>query len=161
MRFVPIIALLLATVGSTALAQPAPTDLNGRVTKLEKEVRAVQRKVFPGANPAYFDAEIAPAETPAAAPGEPASSPINDLTSRVDALERQLTTLTSQSEQDNYQLHQLQEQFNRFKADAEFRLNTLVGKPNPAGGPSAAVPAPFMRRRPRRGRPRAGRSLRR
>ena len=132
MRLVPIIALLLTTVGSGALAQSAPSDLNGRVTKLEKEVRAVQRKVFPGSNPSYFDAEIAPAETPAAAPGTPASTPINDLTGRVDALERQLTTLTAQSEQNSFQLRQLQEQFNRFKADAEFRLNTLEGKPNAA-----------------------------
>jgi tol-pal system protein YbgF len=140
MRFVPIIAVLLASVGSGALAQAGPSDLNGRVTKLEKEVRAVQRKVFPGANPTYFDAEIAPAETPAAAPGTPASSPLNDLTGRVDALERQLTTLTAQSEQDGFQIHQLQEQFNRFKADAEFRLNTLEGKPNSAGGSPVAAP---------------------
>jgi tol-pal system protein YbgF len=144
MRFVPIIALLLATVGSNALAQSAPSDLNGRVTKLEKEVRAVQRKVFPGANPTYFDAEIAPAESPAAAPGTPASTPINDLTARVDALERQLTTLTAQSEQDSFQLHQLQEQLNRFKADAELRLGTLEGKPNPSAGSPATVPVPTV-----------------
>jgi tol-pal system protein YbgF len=142
MRLVPAFAMLLATVGGSALAQSAPSDLNGRVTKLEKEVRAVQRKVFPGANPTYFDAEIAPAETPAAAPGTPASTPINDLTSRVDALERQLQTLTAQSEQDSFQLHQLQDQLNRFKADAEFRLNGLEGKPNPAAGSPAAVPVP-------------------
>jgi tol-pal system protein YbgF len=141
MRFVPIIAVLLASAGGTALAQPAPTDLNGRVTKLEKEVRAVQRKVFPGANPTYFDAEIAPTEALAAAPGTPASTPINDLTGRVDALERQLQTLTAQSEQDSFQLHQLQDQLNRFKADAEFRLNTLEGKPtSPPGSPSAGPP---------------------
>ncbi len=158
MRFVPIIALLLATVGSSAFAQSAPSDLNGRVTKLEKELRAVQRKVFPGANPTYFDAEIAPAETPATAPGTPASTPINDLTSRVDALERQLTTLTAQSEQDGFLVHQLQEQLNRFKADAEFRLNTLEGKPNPAAGspavglgPTMPVPVPTPAPRPAAG----------
>jgi len=142
MRLVPVIALLLATASGSALAQPAPGDLAGLVTKLEKEVRAVQRKVFPGASPSYFDAEIAPAEAPVAAPGTPASTPINDLTSRVDALERQLQTLTAQSEQNSYQLQQLQEQVNRFKADAEFRLNTLEGKPNTAAGSPA--PAPFM-----------------
>jgi tol-pal system protein YbgF len=148
MRLAPIIALLLASVtGSAALAQAGPSDLNGRVTKLEKEVRAVQRKVFPGADPSYFDAEIAPAETPAATPGTPASSPLNDLTQRVDALEQQLTTLTAQSEQDGFQIHQLQDELNRFKADAELRLNGLEGKPNataspPVGAPTPAVPEP-------------------
>jgi tol-pal system protein YbgF len=155
MRFVPVIALLLATVGSIAPAQSVPGDLNTRVTRLEKELRAVQRKVFPGANPTYFDAEIAPAEAPAVAPGTPASTPINDLTSRVDALERQLQTLTAQSEQDSFQLHQLQDQVNRFKADAEFRLNALEGKPNSAGAPPAAAPLPPISSEPAPPVPRA------
>jgi tol-pal system protein YbgF len=153
MRFAPLIALLLAASAGSALAQAGPSDLNGRVTKLEKEVRAVQRKVFPGAAPGYFDAEIAPAETPVAAPGEPASSPLNDLTARVDALERTLATLTAQSEKDSYELHQLQDQLNRFKSDAEFRLNALEGKPNaPTGGGAAAPePAPFVGLAPKPG----------
>ena len=35
-----------------------------RVERLEKEMRAVQRSVFPGGSPTFFEGEIAPDNTP-------------------------------------------------------------------------------------------------
>src|SRR3546814_3353094 len=65
-------------------------------------MRAVQRSVFPGGSPAFFEGEIAPDNTP----GErvKSSAPVIDLTARVDALEEQLQALTGQTEQNAYQL---------------------------------------------------------
>ena len=144
MRMALFAGLLLAgTMAIPASAQQAAPALGGRVDKLEKEMRAVQRKVFPGANPAYFEAEIAPPAAPATAPGTPASSPITDLGRRVDALEQELSRITGQIEQNSFKLRQIEDAMTRFRGDAEFRLNTLEGKPTaPAAGAAAASPAP-------------------
>lgn len=133
-------ALLCATMlagAAPALAQSADA-LDKRVGKLESEMRAVQRKVFPGGDKRYFEPEFQPANPAAqAAPaGVPASSPIADLTARVDALERQLATMTGQAEQNAFRVRQLEEALNKFRADAEYRLTQLEG-----GTPAGAAPA--------------------
>ena len=86
-------ALLLST---PVLSQDAGVE--GRVVKLEKEMRAVQREVFPNGAGKFFEAEIRPAD---AKPVTNASSTtaVADLIARVDALESQLATLTGQVEQ--------------------------------------------------------------
>jgi TolA-binding protein len=95
MRFSLGIAALLtsASLSSAALAQNA-IDL--RVGKLEKEMKAVQRTVFPQGVPVQPESGIA---TPGTAAGSPATAPIADLTARVDALEKSLASLTGQIEQ--------------------------------------------------------------
>jgi TolA-binding protein len=137
-----IAALFLA--GAPALpaaAQQADPALGPRVEKLEKEMRAVQRKVFPGANPQYFEPEIAAAQPPAPPAGTPATSPLADLTARVDALEQELSRMTGQVEQNSFKLRQLEDAMNKFKGDAEFRLNALEGHPAPPAGAAATPPA--------------------
>ena len=135
-----LIAIMLLTASSApAFGQSQPVEK--RVGALEKQMQAVQRKVFPGADPRFFEAEITQQQAPGAAPGVPASTPLADLTARVDSLEKQMTTLIGQNEQNGYRIKQLEDQLAKFRGDAEFRLNTLEGKP---GAPSAAVPAnPF------------------
>ncbi len=143
--------LLLAMI--TVLAAPVvaqdidPVKVEKRVGKLESELRAVQRKVFPGGDPKYFEPEIAP---PVAAPpapiGTPASAPLTDLSDRVGEFERQLRTLTGQVEADHFELKQLKEAQAKQRADIEFRLNALEGNAPPAAlgavpPAAAAVPA--------------------
>ena len=129
----------LITVGLLSAALPAlaqdTRQVERRVDKLESEMRAVQRKVFPGGNKGYFEPEIPQVQTPAATVGVPATSPVADLTTRVDALERQLQTMTGQVEQANYKVRQLEEAMTKFRADTEFRLTQLEG----GGQPSAAA----------------------
>ena len=55
-------AIAIAVAAPAALAQDA--TVAKRVDKLEKEMRAVQRQVFPGGAPAFFEGEIAPDATP-------------------------------------------------------------------------------------------------
>lgn len=79
-------------------AQAQDVNVEGRVTKLEKEMKAVQRKVFPDGAGKFFEPEIqADAAKPATA-GTPSGSAVTDLIARVDALETQLATLTGQVE---------------------------------------------------------------
>jgi TolA-binding protein len=138
--------LLLSTAAPAQTTDVAKIDK--RVMKLESEMRAVQRKVFPGGDPRFFEPEIqAPAAAPAPPPqGLPASAPIADLSARVDALEGQLRSLTGQVEAQQYKLRTLEEGFARMKGDVEFRLNALekpAGEPVPAEtSPTAVVPPP-------------------
>jgi TolA-binding protein len=142
MRKVMIAAMLFAGTSNMALAQDnAP--LEGRVAKVEKELRAVQRKVFPGANPSYFDAEIAPAEAAPAPVGSPSDTPVAELTSRVDALEKELSRVTAQSEENGFKLRQIEADVAKMKADLGGRLTAIEGGGVPiAGSPAVTAPAP-------------------
>lgn len=144
------IFLLLGAAAAPLAAQTAP-ELNSRVTKIEKELRAVQRKVFPNGQP--LEPEIAP---PAPAPvisGSPASTPIADLTARVDTLEAQIRTLTGQSEQNGYRLRQLEDQVKQLVADAQARAAAPVAPPTlaPVDTPAAAEAASSGVERPSTG----------
>ncbi len=136
-----LLAGLLASTAAPALAQEA--GVGQRVDRLEKEMRAVQRKVFPGGTQQYLEPDIG---RPAAAPapgGVPAETPVADLTARVNSLEQELARITGQVEQNGYKVRQLEEQFARFKADADARLNTVEGSAPPAAGASGRTPPPF------------------
>lgn len=127
-------AILLAAVATPAMAQQSQ-PVESRVDKLEKEMKAVQRKVFPGGAQQYFEPEIKPQVVPATPAGSPADSVMTDLSRRVDALEKALAQLTGQVEQNGYNLRKLEDQFAKMKGDADYRLNVLEGKtpPVPAG----------------------------
>ncbi len=93
MRRVLISIVLLAGV-ATAPVFAQNDGVGLRVEKLEKEMKAVQRKVFPNGQP------IQPEMGGATAVQVPAgsSSAVTDLTARVDALENQLKSVTGQVE---------------------------------------------------------------
>jgi TolA-binding protein len=127
MRFHLLTALLLAGAAMPALAQKAvPADK--RIDKLEQEMRAVQRKVFPGGN---VEPEIRPVPTVATPLGVPAGSPVSDLTARIDALEAQLASLTGQIEQNGFRVRQMEEAMNRFQADTTSRLAQIESRGAP------------------------------
>ncbi|WP_332818444.1 tetratricopeptide repeat protein [Sphingopyxis sp.] len=130
------ITLLGAATIALAATMPAAAQegaIDKRVERLEKEMRAVQRSVFPGGSPTFFEGEIAPDNTP----GERARSnaPVIDLTARVDALENQLQTLTGQTEQNAFQLRELEKQFTAYKAEMDKRFA------DPAAAAAVATPA--------------------
>jgi TolA-binding protein len=151
--------LLLAGVAAPALAQSAPIEQ--RVDRVERELRAVQRKVFPGGAPAYSEPEIA---APAAAPppmADPGGSGLNALSGRVDSLEREVEQLTGQVEQANHRLQIVSEQAAKDRAEFDGRLKTLeaAAAPPPTAAPTMAddqpmaAPPPPTRGRPGRGAP--------
>ena len=145
--FIGVFALLLAAPG---LAQPVD-DVGKRVGRLESEMKAVQRKVFPGGDPRYFEPEVAvPAPAPPEPQGTPASAPLADLNARVGAIEAQLRTLTGQVEADQNKLRLLDEALTKFRGDAEFRLGALEGVARPAAtAPEATTPPPVAAKPPR------------
>jgi TolA-binding protein len=78
-----------------------------RLRRIEAELRAVQRKVFPEAAGKTFAPEITPGVT-AAAPVASGGSAINDLLSRMDAVETQIKALTAQGEENQNRLNKLE-----------------------------------------------------
>ena len=119
--------IALALVG-TALSAPAFAQSDGevRIKKLEAEVRALQRKVFPGSDGKYFEAEIARPATATTFPTTVATGPVNDLMGRIDAVEGALARITAQSEENANRMGKL-----------EARLAALEG-----GNAAAVVAAP-------------------
>lgn len=121
------LALAVAVPAFPAIAQQASPE--ARIQRLESEVRALQRKVFPGADGRYFTPEITPSAAPPAAAGQPATTPLTDVLSRMEALESQLTRLTSQVELNTNRLSKI-----------EARLEAVA--PVPASDAPAVLPAP-------------------
>lgn len=94
------------------LMTPAPilaqnSAVDKRVERLEKEMRAVQRKVFPNGS-SLFEPEIKPAEQKAGT-SSTTSTPVSDLIARVDALERSLANITGQVEKNSFRLKQIED----------------------------------------------------
>ena len=125
----PLLAILAVALAAPVIAQSNATDAGAeaRIRKLEAEVRALQRQVFPGGDGKFFPPLAQPGTPTTAATGTPASSPVSDLLGRVDAIESQLARLTAQQEENANKLAQL-----------EARLAALA-TPTPAATPSPAA----------------------
>ncbi|MBC7987316.1 MAG: hypothetical protein H7X93_11720 [Sphingomonadaceae bacterium] len=111
-----VIAALLLGVAAPALGQDA-AELDDRLDLVERQLRAVQREVFPGGNPQFFEPEIQPA-----APGQPppggSTGPIVDLTERISALEARLADITNTIEQNEYRIGQIEARLAAMEAAA-------------------------------------------
>lgn len=136
---------LLAGLALVPTALSAQSAVEGRVDRLEREMRAVQRKVFPGGNAQYFPPDISPeSRNPAPRPDADNSGPLIDLTARVSALETQVAAAVGQLENEQHQRQQLLEAFNAYKRTTDARLKALEdGASSPSTGlGSDAGPAP-------------------
>jgi TolA-binding protein len=139
MRFHLLGIVLMAGVAFPAVAQQNDR-IDRRVDRLEQEMRAVQRRVFPGATGSVVGPEINE-QAPVAQPqGVAGGTAVSDLTARVDALESQLAQLTGQVEQNGNRLRLLETAFASLRESTASRLDALE-KPA-AAEPQAAVEEP-------------------
>jgi TolA-binding protein len=145
MRFHLLAAIALAGAAMPVAAQKA-VPVEKRIDKIEQELRAVQRRVFPGGN---VEPEIRPAQPAFDPAGVPAGSPVADLTARIDALEAQLASLTGQIEQNGFKVRQMEEAMSRFQADTSARLAQMEARPAPAQ-PAAQLQAEPVAEEPQR-----------
>jgi TolA-binding protein len=135
-----------ACAGLTIPISAQETNVEGRVVKLEKEMKAVQRKVFPDGAGKVFEPEIKPDGTPNTAGTTPSTSAVTDLIARVDALESQLATLTGQVEQQGAKMRGLEAQIKALDTQlksmkAEEASMTQASAPAPVAKPVATPPA--------------------
>jgi TolA-binding protein len=134
-----------------ALAQSDRGAIEGRVGRLEGEMRAVQRKVFPGGAGQYVEPDNRPANPEAILPGSPIS-PVADLTTRVDSLETQLRGMTGQLEANTHRLQLIEDRLKRLEADAA-AAPAPIAQGDTGGGFDRPVPARPVADRPAVDRP--------
>lgn len=133
-----LFSTLFATLSASLLVATPVAAQNGnvdkRVDRLEQEMRAVQRKVFPGGSSRFFEPEIKPDATTTVTPSTTTSA-VSDLIARVDTLERSLATLTGQVEQNDFRIKQIEDKM----AAAVPPVSTNPGalSTTPTGGPDA------------------------
>ena len=97
-------ATMLAVAGAMLATAPpafAQDDAGARIRKLEAEVRALQRRVFPGADGRYFEADIQPEQRAPTTSNAPSTTAVTDILARLDALEASLQRLTGQVEENS------------------------------------------------------------
>jgi TolA-binding protein len=143
-------ALLAATMlvttplATPALAQDAPAE--SRIRKIEAEIRALQRKVFPGGDGRFFEPEIAPGTAPQGTATTSASAPsttaVTDMLVRLDTLERQLQALTARSEEQANALSQMEMRLTALETAGNAPITTAPMLP--AAQPAPAAPAPAV-----------------
>ena len=114
---------------TSARAQVAPESAEVRLRRIEAELRAVQRKVFPDGAGKAFGPEITPPVSGLAG-SPPTPTAVTDLLARMEAVEAQLQRLTAASEETQ----------NHF-AKLETRLAALEAAGAPNAPATSAVPS--------------------
>ncbi len=145
--FVPAgLSLLLVLTSGVALAQS--NDVRGladTVSRLERQLQALERNVYRGAPPATTTSG-SPGASPSAAPSGTA---LSNLQVTTDGLEEQLRRLTGQVEQLDFQVRQMNQRMDRLVSDVDFRLQALEQGAGAANQPGATQPvAPAVPRAP-------------
>ena len=140
-------AAALLAVPSPAFAQDVPAD--ARLRKIEAEVRALQRKVFPGGDGQFFEPQITPGSEAATSVrpsiNPPSTTAVTDILVRMDALEAQLQSLTARSEEQANALSQMEGRLLALETAANAPLLPAPAAPatsKPVASPPSATSAP-------------------
>ncbi|MDT8279323.1 MAG: tetratricopeptide repeat protein [Erythrobacter sp.] len=146
-RIFPLRLAGVALAAATIVTAPVPVmaqdnAAEARIRKIEAEVRALQRKVFPGADGRFFEPQIAPGTEGGAATnsniGAPATTAVTDILVRLDALEGQLRTLTARSEEQANTLSQMETRLAVLETAADAPMS--LPAPVSAGGTTVMIP---------------------
>jgi TolA-binding protein len=156
MRFsLPLLTALAAFAFSPASAKTPPTP-EQRIDRLEKQVRQVQKQVFPKGQPADTAGFV----------DDPAATQVqaNQLSNRLDAIEQQMSDLVRASEENGNRLSTMEAELARLRADQDRRLRAIesgsgdgpattdatptdaepAGVPPPAPKPRVEAPRPVQ-----------------
>lgn len=140
MRLFTLFLAALLIASPAAARDPVTPDQ--RLDRLEKQVRQVQRQIFPKGQPAdtagFSDAPAATRET------------VDTLTGRLDAIEKQMSDLVRSSEEHDHRLSVMETDFARFRAEQDGRFKSIetgasaaaAGAPVPATGAASTNAAP-------------------
>ena len=158
-RFLTVGAGALAVLAAPVPAFAQDNNDQARLRKLEAEVRALQRRVFPGSEGRYFEPEITgqPRQN-AATVATPSTTAVTDILSRLDALESQIQRLTSQYEEGSFAVRELTARVealeNRGATGAALPAPSATGASRPSatsqGGTATPTPAAAARPDPAR-----------
>ena len=141
LRLASLMALALA--GQMAVAAPAHAQDNVqelRLRKLEAEVRALQRQVFPGGDTKFFPQDNAVPESAPPPVGTPATTPMTDVLTRMDSVEAQIAHLTAQYEELSNHLRQIDARLSAGGPVGEAPVAAPLSAPAPVAAPPAPAP---------------------
>jgi TolA-binding protein len=141
---VALAAAMTVSVPAPAFAQDAATA-DTRIRKIEAEVRALQRKVFPGGDGRFFEPQITPGTEPTTSPAQGISAPsttaVTDILVRLETLERQLQTMTARSEEQANALSLMEARLTALETAAGAPLVVAGSMPVPAAiAPAVSTP---------------------
>jgi TolA-binding protein len=143
--------LLLAGVGTAMMPVTAAAQDEARLRRIEAELRALQREVFPGGDGRFFTPEVDTRQPqPQPQVGTPANSALTDVLARLDALEAQLTRMTAREEENSNQIAQLKAKLDEISAASSPPAVALappsglipLPTPTPAPAPPVRTPTP-------------------
>ena len=142
------LALAVAVVAPVAVpvahAQQADGASEARLRKIEAEIRALQRKVFPDGAGRTFGPEITATPQPSApaAPAE-ATTPLTDVLARLDTVESQLRQITASTEENQNHLSKLDTRVSALESAAapQAPADGAQGAGAPLAGPSTPARA--------------------
>ncbi len=152
-RSLSLAAACFAALAAATPALPQDGDSEARVRRLEAEVRALQRKVFPGGDGRYFEPQISAQPSEPAILATPSTTAVTDILARLDALEAQLQRQTALNEQNSNEIRLLNERIKGIEGlatSAATGLSTAASASGPletattdaATRPSVSSPAP-------------------
>ena len=131
-------SLLVSSALALAIIVPAPASAQteARLERIETQLRALQRSVFPGGDQRFFEPEITPQTTPQGTPGVTttgvSTSALTDVLARLEAIETQLARLTASTEVNENALRAL-----------EMRIAVMEGGGTAIASGGANTPAPI------------------
>ena len=102
-----VAAIALIVTAAVPLHAQTSGETEIRLRKVESEVTALQRVVFPGGGGKFFP-QLQSGQSASVQPGSPASSTSSDMLVRMDALEGQVARLTAQVEEDHNRVEKLE-----------------------------------------------------
>ncbi len=138
LRYLLLASLAFAPIAAAEAREPVTPEQ--RIERLERQLRQVQRQVFPKGQPADTAGFV---DTPAAT-----QEAVTTLTSRLDAIERQMADLVRTGEENTHRLSVMETDLARLRADNESRFKAIeVGAggatlPTATGPDTALSPAP-------------------
>jgi len=128
----------IVSVPTLAQAQ----DQEARLRKIEGELRAVQRAVFPGGDGRFFTPEVN-ASQPSTPPTTAATTTaVSDMLIRLDAIEAQLARITAHEEENANTIADLKARLAALEVADTDAINPQV--PVAGGAPGSFAPAPIV-----------------
>ena len=129
MRLRLLLTLLAAAALAAPLAARDPVTPEQRLGRLERQVRQVQRQVFPKGQPADTAGFT---DDPAAT-----KDSVDTLAARLDAVERQMSDLVRTSEENSHRLSVMETDLARLRADQDSRFKSIESGATAAANPAA------------------------
>lgn len=142
-----VMAIALAGSGLAALPQAVSAQTEeARLRKIESEIRALQRTVFPGGDGRFFTPEVIVPDQASQGQGG-ATTAVTDILGRLDSMEAQLQRLTAQTEENSNAVAQMAARVEALEASENARLAAQqpvfsAPTPTPTPAPATAVSTP-------------------